>query len=127
MTDRDAAYEEAKREAWFRHGQKADCANKEIPGPRTAEEMMALPIGGGFSRVTCAVTDEDRLRGFLTMEDGHPFKIDPDAPPQITILVQEPTIAYYTGDGLVFSCVGDGETWKLGRYADGRWFRERAF
>jgi hypothetical protein len=67
-----------------------------IKGPTTRDEFMALPIGGGFGRDA----------------DGRP--------------VRHATAAFCADeDVILWLCAKDGEIWKLGRYVDGRWFRER--
>lgn len=72
--------------------------------PRSAEAILALPKGQLFSY-------EDR------MVDG-----------QLVRSVSEvPTVAIFHEDtDPIHVFDAEGQAWKLGRYADGRWFRRRA-
>jgi hypothetical protein len=72
-------------------------------GPRTSDAFLALPEGGGFGM---------ELREI----DGKQWRVP----------VLEPVVAFYVAEDTIVSLVDrNGERWKLGRYADGRWFRQR--
>jgi hypothetical protein len=73
------------------------------PKPRTAEEIAALPEGGGFGM-------EERLI------DGVLRRV-PVAPDVVVIFHEQNDVISYVDQ--------DGTGWKLGRYADGRWFKQR--
>ena len=72
------------------------------PRPRTAEEILALPIGPAFG------TEERLIDGVLR---------------RCPVMV--PVVAVYHGPTDIISCSDDTGMWMLGRYADGRWFRQR--
>lgn len=72
------------------------------PRPRTAEAIMALPIGPAFGM------REEVIEGRTIRR--------PIAPDVVAIFHEEHDII----------SVADGQgIWMLGRYADGRWFRRR--
>jgi hypothetical protein len=91
--------------------------------PRTIEQFAALPVGPEYGVQRYEITDIDHKRGFIEVSgarcevcDGVRF-IDIPIAPEVVSFWSEPT------DTL--SWINKEGTWGLGRYADGRWFRER--
>jgi DUF1365 family protein len=74
-------------------------------GPRTAEEFMALPEGGSFG-AEIRVIDGKRVRV-------------PIAPRSVPFFIAPETIMWCHDR--------DGNPWRLGQCADGRWFRQRMY
>lgn len=71
--------------------------------PRTAAEILALPEGGGFGQ---RIEERDGKR--------------------VAIPIQDPEMCVFSEpDDVLFCADENGDYWKLGRYADGRWFRKR--
>jgi hypothetical protein len=71
--------------------------------PRTAEDIMALPVGPAFSF-------KDKII------DGKRWQI-PVAPAL--------KASFFGGDDLMAAKAEDGQWWSIGEYADGSWYRHR--
>jgi hypothetical protein len=72
-------------------------------GPRTREEFLALPEGGGFGAE-------------IRVINGKRYTV-PIAPSVIAPWLADDAIRTLQDD--------DGVWWSVGRYADGQWFRRR--
>jgi hypothetical protein len=69
------------------------------------EEVRALPEGGGFGLETRVI-------------DGKP----------VSVPVQRPIACYYVDDTTPLMWrEPDGTVWRLGRYLDGEWFKQRSY
>lgn len=91
--------------------------------PRTVEEFACLPEGAGFGVETYEFTDADRERGYAEV-NGASVELR-DGIRSMQWPVAGNAVAYFDDGGLHGYCDSEGVDWKLGRYADGRWFRRR--
>lgn len=92
--------------------------------PRTAEDFWSLPEGPAAGAEFHQYTDADRQRGFIEIH-GKRYQVKP-ALKGITMPVLPQVVAFHSEDDEIVAGVHpDGEYWKLGHYADGRWFRQR--
>lgn len=76
--------------------------------PKTAAEFLALPAKttGGYS-----------FGSAMREIDGRMVRVP--------VLERQP-VAFYVADDIPMQCADeDGEVWRLGRYADGSWFRHQ--
>ena len=97
----------------------------DIPAPRTAAEFFALPEGPGFSAIVLTPTAADRARGYMEWR-GHRIQVADDVC-TYRIPVMSPVVAIHLDDTTPLGyCDQDGVWWRLGRYADGSWFRQRS-
>ncbi len=93
--------------------------------PRTAADIAALPEGAAFYMARHTVTDKDHQSGY-TEVGGKRIAVQPGIK-TITFPVSNELVAFYSDETDVIQFTdADGEVWKLGRYADGRWVRIRA-
>lgn len=74
---------------------------EDHPRPRTAEEIMALPVFG-FGMTERVI-------------DGVTYRVP--TMPAVQIV--------FHGPNDIVCCADETGAWMLGRYADGRWFRRR--
>lgn len=92
--------------------------------PLTAKEIAALPEGPAFSLEEHAYTDEDRKNGYIIVR-GKRINVVVGCSKVMIPVAPEVVATYAEEDDPISYVDAKGVGWTLGRYADGRWFRQR--
>jgi len=92
--------------------------------PKTAQELLALPIGPAFSQEVFDLTEEDWARGFIEFR-GLKHAVSRRRARLIIPIAPEVVVFASHDKDVMAANDADGEWWSLGRYADGSWFRRQ--
>lgn len=96
----------------------------ETQRPHTAEQIAALPEGPMYGFEEHPYTEQDRKNGYITVR-GKRINVVVGCSKVMTPIAPDVVATYADETDVIAYVDADGIGWTLGRYADGRWFRQR--